>query len=121
MTGVLLGGIALLPLLASDGPAPREVVIVARGMSFHVPADAERPNPTIRVEPGEELRFVFRNEDAGFEHDFNVSDWGLSIAPLRSGTSSAAVVRAPEQPGRADYVCTLHAVMMKGTIEVAAH
>ena len=119
-----LGVIALLPRLASSGSRTpslsKEIVLVARDMSFFLSAAPAGPNPTIRLAPGEQVRLVFRNEDPGFEHDLRIDAWGIVIARLRSGESAVAVFQAPEKPGSAAYLCTFHAEMMKGTIAVVA-
>jgi plastocyanin len=114
---VIAGMAALLPLAA--GSPEREVVVVARQMAFYV-GDAATANPTIRVAPGERIRLTFVTSDPGFDHDFAVSDWNVRTPVLHGNGRTSIVVHVPNRPGRTTYVCTLHASMMRGVIEVAA-
>jgi plastocyanin len=117
---VALGSLgALLPLLAAKSMEPREIVILARQMSFYFEGGTAG-NPTIRVSPGERIRVTLVNGDAGIDHDFAVPAWSVATA-VRQGVGKASVVfQAPGKPGKTAYVCTLHDSMMTGTIEVVA-
>jgi plastocyanin len=75
-------------------------------------------NPEIRLAPGEAVRIVFRNQDPGLTHDFVVPGLGATIEAINGQGSASVVLRAPERPGRYDYVCTPHARMMRGIIVV---
>jgi plastocyanin len=112
------GGVSrLVPSSAGQQREPREVTLVARNMTFYVSGDST-PNPTIRLTAGENVRVVLRNEDAGIEHDFSVSALDLRV-PVTTGASiESAVMRVPLRPGGYEYVCTPHAQMMKGRIEI---
>lgn len=111
--------VALLPLVAGPRAAPREILLVARDMTFYVDGGPDA-NPTIRVAAGEAVRFVLRNEDPGVTHNFAIKAWNVSIGPLKGEEQKAVVVRAPNHPGRDEYVCMPHAKMMKGVLEVTA-
>jgi hypothetical protein len=115
MVGV--GLVALIPLIANPRPAPREVVLVVRDMTFYL-AGTDVPNPTIAVKPGEEVRLVLRNEQAGMTHDWTLASLHVALAPIRGVGSGSIVFRAPEEPGRHEYRCTPHAQMMKGVLLV---
>lgn len=119
---VLLGlcGLAfatLLPPMADPRPAPREVLLEARGMAFYVVGETE-PNPTIRLNAGEEVRIVLRNQDPGLAHRFSIKDWELSMALPRGDVIRSVRVRVPERAGRHEYVCGPHSTVMAGVIEV---
>ena len=96
----------------------REVHLVARGMSFYLEADAATANPTITVRAGERVRVVLRNETPGIEHDLAVASLGVGVTPVGVGPVTALEFEAPDRPGRQEYVCRPHAVMMKGVIDV---
>jgi plastocyanin len=114
-----LGGLfALLPLGARS-LEPREIVVVARQMSFYVDG-AGSANGAIQLAPGEKVRLTLISADPGFDHDFAVSAWGVKTPALHGEGRTSVLVEAPGKPGRAEYVCTIHASMMKGTIEVVA-
>jgi plastocyanin len=111
-----LGACALLPF--GTGPKPQqEVSITVRNMAYHVGNDSSS-NPVIKVAAGERLRINLVNKDRGFVHDFAVRDWKVATPPIQDDESTSVIVQVPEKPGRFTYVCTLHAAMMKGTIEV---
>lgn len=117
----------VLPLLVILGVAQgvlrssadvREVVLVAEDMAFRLPDDAT-PNPVIEAEPGETLRLVLVNRDKGFRHDLQVPVLGAGT-PLLDGNGSRAevVISVPTEPGAYEYECSLHAQMMRGTLQV---
>jgi plastocyanin len=119
---VMLAGVALLPLVAKSRASadPREIALVARGMSFYLADGPAIPNPTLMVLPGERVRFVLQNVDPGLNHNFAVKDWDLTMDEIKGEGVAAIEVTIPETAGRYEYTCTPHAVMMKGTIEVRA-
>lgn len=103
-------------ILSARAPAPREIHLVGRNTTFYVEGGTD-PNPILRVKPGESIRLVFRNADAGMRHDFTIPDWNVESRVV-SGIGEAVVAfKAPER-GRAEYTCTPHATVMKGTIAV---
>jgi plastocyanin len=111
-----LGACALLPF--GTGPKPQqEVSLTVRNMAYYVGNDSSS-NPVIKVAAGERLRINLVNQDRGFVHDFAVRDWKVVTPLVHDEESTSVVVQVPETPGRFTYVCTLHAAMMKGTIEV---
>ena len=125
VAGVLLAAVAvvslaiLLPLTASTRPAVRDITLVARDMAFYFEGGTV-PNPTIRLDTGEEVRFILRNLDPGIVHNLAIEGWELETAHLDANASATLRVRAPEQPGTQTYVCAPHREMMRGVIEVVA-
>ena len=116
---VALGGlVALLPLGART-LEPRDVVVIARGMSFYA-GNGATANPTIQMAPGERIRIILIGADPGFYHDFAVTEWGVRTPMLDGERRTSIVMQAPDAPGRTTYVCSVHASMMSGTIEVTA-
>ncbi|MGB7218629.1 MAG: plastocyanin/azurin family copper-binding protein [Vicinamibacterales bacterium] len=114
-----IGLFALIPLIAANPrPAPREVVLVVRDMTFYLPG-SDVPNPTLRLKPGEELRVVVRNEEPGMTHNFAVTSLQVAMEPIRGLGTGSVSFRAPDKPGRYDYRCTPHAQMMNGMLLVA--
>jgi plastocyanin len=96
----------------------REIHLVARGMAFYLDADPTAANPTIRVQRRERVRFVLRNETPGIDHDLAIASMGVGLTPVAVGQSAAFDLQAPDQPGRHEYACRPHAVMMTGTVVV---
>jgi plastocyanin len=115
---LLLAAMALVALGGSSKSEVRDITVVARGVAFYVDGRPDA-NPVLRVEAGEQVRLLFRNEDRGMAHDFAVSGWQLSQPlPRELGETASVVVRVPDRPGRYSYVCTPHAALMHGVIEV---
>jgi plastocyanin len=118
-TTVAVLGLAVgVTLAVRPEPEPRELVLVARGMAFYVNGDPS-PNPTIQLRPGEHVRFVLRNEAAGFTHDLSIPALDLTIEPVESGAMRSVSIRVPHLSGAYPYVCRPHAQMMKGTVAVS--
>ena len=99
---------------------PREVIIVARGMTFTLPSDPDTANPVIHLRPGEVVTITLRNEAPGLMHDFRIPSWDVKTEQTRGGESSSVAVTVPPQQGRYEYICGPHSEMMRGFVEVAA-
>jgi plastocyanin len=103
----------------AESTGPREVVVTARQMSFYLDGETAA-NPVIRVRPGERVRITLVNNDAGVDHDFAVPAWKVSTRTIQGAGTTSVLFQAPDKPGTTAYVCSLHARMMTGTIEVSA-
>jgi plastocyanin len=114
---LVLGVVALIPLVAGPRGQTREIVLVARQMAYYVEGQTT-PNPTLRVAPRERVRLVLRNEDPGMTHDLTLGSLKVSVPAIAAQGRSSVEFRAPAEPGRHRYVCTPHAKMMFGTLEV---
>ena len=115
-----LGGLfAFFLPLGARSLEPREVVVIARDMSFHL-GDGVTAKPIIQMASGERIRITLINADPGFDHDFAVKAWSINTPVLHGEGRTSVVIQAPDEPGRATYVCSMHESMMKGTIEVIA-
>lgn len=101
----------------ASGGDVREIRLEARGMAFYLPGD-ERPNPTLRVAPGERVRLVLENRDPGMRHDLALPALDRATTVLESGRTTSVVIRAPERPGSHEYLCSLHPVLMRGVLRV---
>lgn len=109
---------ALLSSRATAEPELREIVLVARGMSFYVEG-SDQPNPVLQARAGERLRLVVRNESPGMTHDLAVDTLRVATQPLAAGQIGSLDLQIPDTAGRHEYHCRPHAVMMRGVIEVA--
>jgi plastocyanin len=112
---LLIGGLLTAGSLT---PPSREIVLVARGMAFFAPDDPSTPNPTITVRAGERVRVVLRNEDRGITHDFALPAVREATDMIDWNEESSVVFSAPETPGRYEYTCQPHTLMMRGTLLV---
>ena len=113
---LLLGALAV----AVARPAPREITLVVRGMTFYLEG-SDQPNPSIRVKAGERVRVVLRNEERGIHHDFAMPAAGAALNPIGWNESSDVTFVVPETPGTYDYWCRPHMLMMRGKIIVTPH
>jgi heme/copper-type cytochrome/quinol oxidase subunit 2 len=110
----------LLFALGCDNDRPRELVVVARGVTFVVPADSAKPNPRITLTPGERVHVTLRSEAPGLIHDFQIPAWNVKTDRVRGGESTSVSFVAPEKEERAQYLSSPHAATMHGIIEVKA-
>ena len=110
---LLLGALGV----ALTRPAPREVTLVARGMTFYL-ENGTQPNPTLTFKAGERVRIVLRNEDRGISHNLSVPSVRAEFAPIGWNQTSDVVFEVPDTPGTYEYWCRPHMMMMRGTIIV---
>src|SRR5688572_32001761 len=68
---VAVGLAALMPVVANPRTGPREIVLVARDMTFYLEGSSV-PNPTIVVKAAEEVRVIVRNLEPGITHGFAI-------------------------------------------------
>jgi heme/copper-type cytochrome/quinol oxidase subunit 2 len=113
----LVTGLLLLALGCSP-EGRREVLVVARGMTFTLPSDPDTANPVIRVRSGERLRLTLRNEAPGLMHSFEIPAWDVKTDQIRGGTSTSVTLTVPGKQGRYEYICAPHANLMRGFVEV---
>jgi plastocyanin len=117
----VLTATALLPMVVASGDRaasaePREIRLVAKDMTFYLEGQST-PNPTLRVQAGESIRLVLRNETPGMSHDLAITPWQVQTRMLaQKGEEAAVSFRVPDRPGTAAYNCTPHAEMMRGSI-----
>ena len=96
---------------------PREIVIVARGMTFTVPGTAGS-NPTLRLKAGERIRLVLENRDPGMKHDVTSPGLGFRTATIDFAETHRQEISVPRAPGTYDYFCTYHDKLMRGRMVV---
>jgi hypothetical protein len=119
LAAVVLVGLVALPSLVADPAAPaREIVLTARNMAFYLDGNPT-PNPPLKVKAGEQVTIVLRSEDTGITHDFAVKSWNVASAFLSGKGAVSVSFRVPDSRGTTqEYVCSAHAIMMRGRIEV---
>jgi hypothetical protein len=98
---------------------PRDIALVARGMTFALADGPDKANPVIPLRSGERVRLVLRNESPGMIHDLAIPAWDVAIASLRTGEQGDVTFSVPSTPGRVEYRCRPHAELMKGVFDVA--
>lgn len=119
VAAVLIVGLVALPSLVADPATPaREIVLTARNMAFYLDGNPT-PNPTLKVKAGEQVTIVLRSDDTGITHDFAVKSWNVATDFLSGKGAVSVSFRVPESRGTTqEYVCSAHAIMMRGRIEV---
>lgn len=118
---VLAVGVAVVvvgTLLPARQLPSRDITLVARGMAFYLESDPDTPNPTITVRAGERVRVILRNRDRGITHDFAVPAVSAALDQIGWNEDADVVFTAPATPGRYEYVCRPHLLMMRGTLIV---
>jgi plastocyanin len=113
---VVLGALATAAAVTRSDE--REITLVARGMSFYLLGDPTTPNPTITVNAGERVRIVLRNQDRGMTHDFAVPKLDASLDPIDWNEEEDVTFDVPDSPGRYEYICRPHMLLMRGQIVV---
>ena len=116
--GVLVVVVGALTSAAVTRPQEREITLIARGMAFYLLGDPTTPNPPITLKAGERVRIVLRNDDRGITHDFAVPAIRASLDPLDWNEEEDVTFDVPETPGRYEYICRPHMLMMRGVIYV---
>ena len=112
---VAVGGL----LTASVVRAPeREITLVARGMAFYLEGNTSTANPTLTFKAGERVRVVLRNQDRGITHDFAVPLMDAAVDAIDWNEDAGVTFTVPDAPGRYEYTCRPHALMMRGEIVV---
>lgn len=91
--------------------------MVARNMTYYVEGESAA-NPRLRVRAGERVRVILRNEDPGMTHDFGVAGWRTGTAGAKAGGEARLEFTAPAGPAEAEYACTPHGQVMRGSIVV---
>jgi plastocyanin len=109
--------VAGLARVVTREPA-HEFTIVARDMAFYLDGDAASANPVIAVRAGELVRVRLENRDRGMTHDFAVPAANAATSALDWNEDDEVTFRAPDEPGRYEYVCRPHLLMMKGVLKV---
>jgi FtsP/CotA-like multicopper oxidase with cupredoxin domain len=113
---VLIGTLA--GVAAITRTQDREITLVARGMAFYLLGDPTTPNPTITLNAGERVRIVLRNDDRGMTHDFAVPAVDAALDPIDWNEDEDVTFDVPTTPGRYEYMCRPHMLMMRGQIIV---
>jgi plastocyanin len=112
-----IAGLVLVGCTPHPGPT-RDIVLVARGMTFVLEDAPDVPNPEIQLQAGERVRLVLKNEAPGLLHDVVIPDLGVEIEQMRAGESRELTFTVPAAPGRHAYRCRPHAEMMHGVVDV---
>ena len=114
----LLVLVIVVPRVASSSSdRVREIHLVARDMAYYIDGQ-NQPNPTLPVSRGERVRIRLINRDPGMSHDFNVRTWSKGTSLILNGEHAVIEFTAPDKTGEAEYACTPHGEMMRGTIRV---
>src|SRR4029450_663641 len=98
IVSIVLAAGGVLAVSAQD-TAPRDVHMVVRNMTYYLAGGAEA-KPTLRLRPGEKVRIVLRNEDAGMKHDFVVPDWAAATGLVAGKREAGVVIQARWRGGR---------------------
>ena len=95
----------------AEGPADpvTELTITSKGTDF----DIEH----FKVPVGEEITITYDNQDDGISHNWNLKGVDGAKTDLERGPNEKSVSFTIDEPGEYDYVCDVHPVQMKGTVD----
>jgi plastocyanin len=123
LAGFIAGAVLFVMLVFSVGSsqnaAPaREIVLIAKDVSFYTAGEAEPANPTIELKQGETVRLTLINQEPGqVLHCFSIAGLGVKTSRnLATGESETLSFR-PAEKGVFSYACLMHP-MMAGKILV---
>lgn len=93
-----------------------EIRLVAKGMAFFVEGESQ-PNPDLYIPPGKKVLLTFINQDRGIDHDVVFPQFEVSTGKVKFGESALLELK-PRTVGEFNYLCSLHAAMMRGKLIV---
>jgi heme/copper-type cytochrome/quinol oxidase subunit 2 len=91
---------------------PREIVLLARDVSFWVVDRPQEPNPSLRLVRGQPVKLILRNDEPEkILHCFTIG--GLDVKSSRdlAAGESETLVFTPNQSGTFTYACLMHPLM----------
>lgn len=92
---------------------PREIVLVARDVAFDLPGRPGEVNPTIRLNKGEPVRLILRNEEPGrVLHCFTISGLNVKTSRDLAKGESEVLTFTPRVRGTFAYACLMHPMMV---------
>ena len=95
----------------AEGPADpvTELTITSTKTAF----DIEH----FKVPVGEEITITYANEDDGISHNWALKGVDDAKTDLERGVNTKEVTFTIDEAGEYEYVCEVHPVQMKGTID----
>lgn len=90
----------------------RVIELEIKGMAFG------DNNPDIYLIPGETVRFIITNLDPGMTHEFKISGTDIKTRALEFGEQDSITFQAPQAENNLMYICSWHALTMRGNIFV---
>ena len=104
-----LGATALRPRAESK---PREILLVAGDVSFHLPDRPGEANPPLRLTRGLPVRLIVRNDaPERVLHCFTIGGLGVRTSRNLEAGESEALTFTPTEAGTFSYACLLHPLM----------
>lgn len=95
------------------GAAPREVELLATGLTFRLADRQDQPNPTIKLRRGRPVKLVIRNSDPDrVWHCFSISGLNLKTTKSLAGGEAETLIFTPKKKGTFAYACLMHPPMV---------
>ncbi len=120
--GVVAGVVAFTVMAFSMDRLPkhsvREIVLIAKDVSFRLADQPDESNPPLRLKKGEPVKLILRNDEPGkVLHCFTIG--GLNVKTTRDLATgeSETLTFTPTQKGAFAYACLMHP-MMTGKVVV---
>lgn len=118
VAGLLLFGVMAFSERPRPASSTREIVLVAKDVSFQNASQPNDPNPTIHLKKGETVKLTLVNHEPGkVLHCFTIG--GLNVKTTRDLATgeSETLTFTPKKKGVYSYACLMHP-MMAGKIVV---
>jgi plastocyanin len=117
--GMLLFAIVAFSVDSSPNSAPaREVVLIAKDVSFHKAGETGQANPAIHLKKGETVKLTLMNQEPGqVLHCFSIGGLGVKTSRNLAAGESETLTFKPGEKGIFSYACLMHP-MMAGKIVV---
>jgi plastocyanin len=88
---------------------PRELVLLAKEITFLDAAQPGETNPTLALKKGEPVKLIVRNEETGqVLHCFTIGGLGVKTSRSLSAGESEELTFTPKRKGTFAYACLMH-------------
>jgi plastocyanin len=120
----LIAGLLVFAVMAfnaehpRDGATAREMVLITKDISFHLPSQPDNPNPSLHLKKGETVKLTLLNQEPGkVLHCFTLGGLGVKTSRHLATGESETLTFTPREKGVFSYACLMHP-MMAGKIVV---
>ena len=110
--GVLMFAVVAFNTGRNQDKPPREIVLLATDVAFHLTGETARPNPTLTLKKGAPVKLVIRNTDPEkLLHCFTIGGLNVKTTGSLAGGASETLLFTPKERGTFVYACLLHPSM----------
>ena len=101
-----------------NGAPAREIVLIAKDISFRLASQPDMPNPSLHLKKGETVKLTLLNQEPGkVLHCFTMGGLGVKTSRDLATGEWETLTFTPRERGVFSYACLMHP-MMTGKIVV---